>query len=139
MQRMTDEALAVYNAGPLYQTIGIRMLEVAHGQARSVMNPVPNVCWPTPGQPHGGIVFTIIDTTAAFAAMSNAPEGHGCATVDCNIQYTAPARKAPFTCQASTTHKAGRTVFVRAELSDAEGAVVALAQATFRILVPRKD
>jgi acyl-coenzyme A thioesterase PaaI-like protein len=32
------------------------------------------------------------------------------------------------------TQKPGRTVFVRAEVVDAQGAVVALGQATFRII-----
>ena len=131
-------AIARYNDNPLYRTIGIRLEELADGVARSTLSPTPEVCWPTPGQPHGGILFTVLDTTMAFAAMSNGDEDTGCATVDCNIQYPAPARHAPFTCHATTTTRTGRTVFVRSELVDSKGALVAIGQATFRLFVPRR-
>lgn len=127
-----------YNDNPLYKTLGIRLEELADGAARATLSPTSEVCWPTHGQPHGGILFTVLDTTMAFAAMSNGDEDTGCATVDCNIQYPAPARHGPFTCHAVTTTRTGRTVFVRAELLDSKGAMVALAQATFRLFAPRK-
>jgi len=135
--RFTDETLARHNANPLYRTTGIRLQSVADGQAASSLAPEQPMCWPTPGQPHGGIVFTVMDTTMAFAALSNGEEGSGSATVDCSIQYTAPARQAPFQCRAHTVSRTGRTAFVRAELTDAQGTMVALAQGTFRLFAPR--
>jgi uncharacterized protein (TIGR00369 family) len=135
--RYTAETIDRHNANPMYRTVGIRLEEVAEGDARSTLSPTPEVCWPTPGQPHGGILFTTLDTTMAFAALSTADEDSGCATVDCSVQYAAPAREAPFACRAATVRRTGRTVFVRAEIVDAAGAVVALAQGTFRILAAR--
>lgn len=136
--RYTPEAIDRYNDNPLYGAIGIRLEEVADGNARATLAPLAQVCWPTEGQPHGGILFTTLDTTMAFAALSTADEDSGCATVDCSIQYPAPARHGPFRCQATTVRKTGRTVFVRAEILDAHETPVALAQATFRILAPRR-
>ena len=40
------------------------MGSIARG--RETMTPAAAVCWPTPGQPHGGILFTVMDTTMAF-------------------------------------------------------------------------
>lgn len=135
--RFTPETIDRHNANPLYQAIGIRLEEVVDGDARATLAPVAHVCWPTEGQPHGGILFTVLDTTMAFAALSTAGEGSACATVDCSIQYPAPARQGPFVCRAATVCGTGRTVFVRAEILDACEVPVALAQATFRILAPR--
>lgn len=135
--QMSADALAQCNENPLYRTIGIRLDAVADGNAHATMTPNASVCWPTPGQPHGGILFTVMDTTMAFAALSNADDGSGCATVDCSIQYPAPARHAPFTCRATTLRRSGRTVFVRAEVLDATQGIVALGQATFRLLAPK--
>jgi uncharacterized protein (TIGR00369 family) len=135
--RYTDDDIAGFNQGPLYRTLGIRLLSCSEGRARSVLAPTPEVCWPTPGQPHGGILFTVLDTTMAFAAISSSAQAVGCATVDCSIQYPAPAREGPFECHVATVHGGGRTVFVRAELLDAKGVPVALAQATFRLFMPR--
>ena len=135
--RYTTETIARYNDNPLYRAIGIRLEEVADGNARATLAPLAQVCWPTDGQPHGGILFTTLDTTMAFAALSTADADSGCATVDCSIQYPAPAKDGPFSCRATTVRKTGRTVFVRAEILDSREAPVALAQATFRILAPR--
>jgi uncharacterized protein (TIGR00369 family) len=127
------DRIAQINTNPLYQAIGIELHEAMAGRARATLSPRPQVCWPSPAQPHGGILFTVMDTTMAFAALSLAPD-RGCATVDCSIQYPAPAQHGPFICQAATTHQAGRTVFVRAEVTDARNTVVAFGQATFRII-----
>lgn len=131
------DIIARYNDNPLYRTIGIRLDAVGEGRARATLTPNAEVCWPTPNQPHGGILFTVMDTTMAFAALSSAEHESGCATVDCNIQYPAPARDGPFTCQASMTRKTGRTVFVRAEILDARNHLVAIGQATFRIIAAK--
>jgi uncharacterized protein (TIGR00369 family) len=129
-----DAHVARLNDNPLYRALGIRVERVAGGAARASLAPTASACWPMPDQPHGGVLFTLLDTTTAWAAMSHGEHGEGCVTVDCSIQYAAPARHAPFTCVAATTRRAGRTVFMRAEVLDAHGAPVALGQATFRLV-----
>ncbi len=134
----TDDQLASLNANPLYHAIGIHVEAVGEGRGRSMLRPEAAVCWPTQGRPHGGILFTLLDTTMAFAAISNGVAGTGCATVDCNIQYTAPADHGPFLCEVDTTSKTSRTVFIRGQIKDRNGSLVALAQATFRLMPPRQ-
>lgn len=126
------------NDNPLYHALGIRVESVGDGQARSVLTPTANACWPTP-QPHGGVLFTLLDTTMAFAAQSNGEGDSGCATVDCSIQYLSAARSGPFVCTVATTLKTTRTAFVRGEIRDANGHPVAMAQGTFRLFSTRKD
>lgn len=128
------DVVASLNDNPLYHSLGIRIEDCRGGNARATLNPTVNACWPSLDQPHGGVLFTIIDTTTAWAAMSLADEGEGCATVDSYIQYPAPAKHGPYTCHATTLRKTGRTVFVRAEVLDSRNGLVALAQATFRII-----
>jgi len=132
-----DAHLARLNDNPLYRALGIRVGRVAAGAAQATLEPTAAACWPLPTQPHGGVLFTLVDTTTAWAAMSHGNEGDGCVTVDCSIQYPAPARDGPFTCAATTARRSGRTVFMRAEVLDAHGVPVALAQATFRLLKAR--
>lgn len=135
--KFTTEQLAELNANPLYHAVGIRVDSVADGDATSVLEATPAMCWPTAGRPHGGVIFTVLDTTMAFAAISNGPAGTGCGTVDCNIQYPKAADQGPFRCRVATTSKTARMVFIRGELVDRQGEVVALAQATFRLFLPR--
>lgn len=128
----TDADVVRLNDNPLYHALGIRLDAVGAGDARATLAPTAAACWPMPAQPHGGVLFTLIDTTAAWAASSLAGPGEGCVTVDCSVQYVAPARDAPFACEARTVARSGRSLFVRAEVTDARGAVVALGQGTFR-------
>ena len=130
----TAADVARLNDNPLYHALGIRLDTLAEGDARAVLAPTAAACWPMPTQPHGGVLFTLIDTTAAWAASSLADEGGTSVTVDCSVQYVAPAREAPFTCHAHLEARAGRSVFVRAEVVDARGAVIALGQGTFRLV-----
>lgn len=130
----SPDTLARLNDNLLYHALGIRIEHCGGGQARATLAPTENACWPSPGSPHGGVLFTVIDTTMAWAAMSLAGPGESVATVDCSIQYPAPATHGPFTCEAASLRKTGRTVFMRAEILDGRAGVVALGQGTFRII-----
>lgn len=50
------------------------------------------------------------------------------------IQYPLPAKGWVFTCEAQVVHRTGRTCFVRGESRDEGSGLVAMAQATFRII-----
>lgn len=129
--------IARLNDNPLYHALGVRLERCAAGSARSTLEPAAAARWPSPDSPHGGVLFTVVDTTMAWAAMSLAAAGESVATVDCSIQYPAPALRGPFTCDAATVRRTGRTVFVRAEIVDDHGEAVALGQGTFRIIRDR--
>jgi uncharacterized protein (TIGR00369 family) len=122
------------NRNSLYQTIGIRIEEASDGQARSVLIPKAEVCWPYPGQPHGGILFALMDTTMGWAVNTTLEPGYSCTTINANIQYLAPAQKGPFRCLARVTRQTGRLAFVQADVSDAQGHLLAAGQAVFRII-----
>lgn len=131
---ISQEQLAAVNQNPLYKNVGIELLELGGGQAVSRLTANPQVCWPFPGQPHGGMLFTIMDTTMAWAYLTTLPDGRNCTTIDLSIQYTAPARKGPFTCLAKVAHAGGRTGFIRAEVKDLDGLLVASGQGAFRAI-----
>ena len=131
---LSQELLDQFNLNSLYTTVGIRLNKADGGSAESVLSPNPRVCWPFPGQPHGGILFTVMDTTMAWAIQSRLDAGFSCTTIDLHIQYLAPAQEGPFTCRAETTHQTGRLAFVRSDIRDAQDRPVAAGQGTFRII-----
>ena len=136
---ISQEEIERFNTNPLYQTTGIQALSAGDGKAVSELKPPENVCWPFPGQPHGGIIFTQMDTTMAWAVVSAAGEGTNCATVNMEIQYPLPAKGPVFTCEAQVLHRTGRSCFVRGETRDEGANLVAMAQATFHNLVYLDD
>jgi uncharacterized protein (TIGR00369 family) len=128
------EQIEKFNTNPLYQTIGMQVISAGDDGAVSRLTPPENVCWPFAGQPHGGILFTQMDSTMAWAVLSAAGEGISCSTVNLEIQYPAPARGPVFTCDTRVVHRTGRSCFVRGESRDDQGGLVAMGQATFRII-----
>jgi uncharacterized protein (TIGR00369 family) len=122
------------NNNSLYQTIGIVVEEANDGKARSKLRPIPAFCWPFEGQPHGGVLFILMDTTMAWAVLTKIERGYNCATINLDIQYTKQARGDIFTCQAWIAHQATRIVYVRADILDTEGQLVATGQGTFKVI-----
>jgi uncharacterized protein (TIGR00369 family) len=131
---ITKQALSQMNDNPLYRALGIRIEEADEGRAVSRLKPDPKLCWPFPTQPHGGILFTLMDTTMAWAVFSTLDPGYNCTTVHLDIQYIHPAKGDLFNCVAHLTHKTGHMGFVRAEIQAPLGSVLAMGQATFRII-----
>jgi uncharacterized protein (TIGR00369 family) len=134
MMLVTSEYIDKMNANPLYNTLGICVEDAQDGKAKARLQPRDNICWPFAGQPHGGVLFTFMDTTMAWAVLSQVDDGYNCTTVNLNIHYTMPAIGDYFVCSAWTQHRSGWTSFVRADIHDAEGKIVAMGQASFRII-----
>ncbi|MDX1707049.1 MAG: PaaI family thioesterase [Desulfobacterales bacterium] len=131
---ITAAILDQMNANSLYQTLGIQIDSAANGKAQSRLIPDPAVCWPFPDQPHGGVLFTLIDTTMAWAVWSQLDPGYNCTTINIDIHYLKPAHSKVFVCSAWSTHKTGRSSFVRADIHNAEGEHLVMGQGTFRII-----
>ncbi|WP_368243718.1 PaaI family thioesterase, partial [Flavonifractor plautii] len=73
-------------------------------------------------------LVTLADTVCGTAAFTT---GHMCVTLDCSMQYLAPASGARITCTA-TPRKLGKTVLVyEAVLTDDTGRTVATGVYTF--------
>ena len=131
---ITTTILSQMNANSLYQAMGIQIKEAGGGKAKSRLQPNPDLCWPFQKQPHGGVLFTLMDTTMAWAVLSQLDSGLNCTTVNLDIQYTKPAKGKFFDCSAWSAYKTGRTSFVRADIRNSENEIVAMGQATFRII-----
>lgn len=123
-----------YNGNSLFETLGIRFTYLSEGSSSAQLQPPPAVCWPFDGQPHGGVLFTLMDTTMAIGVISAAGDDYSSATISLDIQYTARARHAPFKCSAEVTHSTKNLCFSRASIEDNDGRVVALGQGTFKLI-----
>ncbi len=134
----TEQFLDQVNQNSLYTLLGIRIESVKDGTVRSRLAADPRACWPVPGQPHGGVLFTLMDTTMAWAAIVHPDVSDG-TTVHLDIQYIRPAKNDPVTCTAWVVHRTSRTCFLRAEILDADGEPVATGQGTYRTFPQRSS
>ena len=128
--------LAAINESRMYTAMGIRLTQSSPDHAVSELRATASMCWPLPSQPHGGVLFTQMDTTMATAALA----GEGVAeasTMTLNIHYLAPAASALLTCTATVSRRGTRICFIQGETVTPEGLVVCSAQGSFRTFSKR--
>lgn len=84
---------------------------------------------------HGGVLATVLDTTAALAAWSNHDFDRGtrAATVSLSVQYLSGSDGTDLLCRAVTVRRARELVFSEATATDPSGKVLAHALQTYRI------
>jgi len=123
--------LAAINSSRMYQAMGIRLTDTSASHAVSELTATAPMCWPLPTQPHGGVLFTQMDTTMATAALAGEGVAEA-ATMTLNIHYLAPAASERLICTATVERRGARICFIRGETVTAQGVVVCAAQGSFR-------
>jgi uncharacterized protein (TIGR00369 family) len=79
---------------------------------------------------HGGMVTTILDSAMGFVCVSVLEPGQGFLTADLNVEFLRPTRIGTVRAEGHVVHRSRRVVFCAAELSDADGKVLASARCT---------
>lgn len=85
---------------------------------------------------HGGVISSAIDTAGAAAAWSNHDfdKGARASTVSMTVQYVGACKKSDLVCHARTVRRGKELTFTEITATDADGAVVAHAVQTYRIV-----
>lgn len=85
---------------------------------------------------HGGIMAMLLDTTSGYAASlkEDGVTPHPVATVTMTVNYLAPGRTGRVVATARVTGGGRQIVFVDAELTHADGTILATSTGTFRML-----
>lgn len=85
---------------------------------------------------HGGVIASVMDTAGAAAAWSNHDfdKGMRASTVSMSIQYVGAAKRSDLLCHARTVRRGKELTFTEITATDADGAVVAHAVQTYRIV-----
>ncbi|NLY09594.1 MAG: PaaI family thioesterase [Tissierellia bacterium] len=78
---------------------------------------------------HGGVIFTLADTTAGFLAHS---QGEAYVTMDAKINFIKSATKGTLRCDASYIHKGKKTALIHTVVVDDEG--ILLMDGTFTMI-----
>ena len=129
-----NDLISRFNDNSLYRAMGIEITAIDRVGSQARLIPNPDLCWPFEGQPHGGVLFTLIDTAMAVAVIGAKGLDCSSATISLNIQYTARAKEAPFLCSTRVMHSTKNMCFVEGKIADATEQVVAMAHGTFKIV-----
>jgi uncharacterized protein (TIGR00369 family) len=85
---------------------------------------------------HGGVVAAVMDTAGAAAAWSNHDfdKGARASTVAMSIQYVGACKQSDLLCHGRTVRRGKELTFTEITATDTNGAVVAHAVQTYRIV-----
>jgi uncharacterized protein (TIGR00369 family) len=99
---------------------------------RAVFSFDPPESWRNPnGSLPGAMLAALADHSAGFAAVSVTGRDAYVATVDLDLRFLRPAYAAPIRSETKVVRRGRRLVFLRTELRDAEGTLVADGAASF--------
>jgi acyl-CoA thioesterase len=93
--------------------------------------------WSTAQRAHGGVLFSMLDTALGRAVITVLPEGQGCATLECKINFFRPVVRGRIVAEASVVTRTRRTAYAEGAITDAEGRLIARATGTFFITETR--
>ena len=95
-------------APPIARLLGMRIVEVAWGEASFTLTPCESLYNPI-GMVHGGVTATLLDSAMGCAVHSELPAGVGYTTLELNANYLRPivADTGPVRCRARVVHRGG--------------------------------
>jgi acyl-CoA thioesterase len=133
LQNLEHWAERDQHTGPFGWQLGLHYTAREPGRTSCALEVKPTHY--NPGQiAHGGVVFTLADSAMGAAVFTLLEPGQRCTTAELKLNYLAPVVSGVVTATATVVSKRRRLAVVTAEVRDAAGELVALAQGTFAII-----
>ncbi len=111
----TPRIAASFARQGLMQTLGARLVEVAHGRVR-IDAPVTDAVCQQHGAGHAGLTFAPGDTAAGYAALTLIPEGSEVMTAEIKINLLRPAVGDRLEARGEVLKPGRRLIVVKADI-----------------------
>ena len=124
---------------PFSRELGIQVIE--WGQGRAVISLEAQArLMNRRGVVHGGVIATLADMALSLAWRGATPDGVPAGTLNLSVNFVAPAN-GRLIAEGRLLQMTGGCAFCEATIADTDGALVATAQAVFRVrrAVARND
>ena len=110
---------------PIGETLGFRLVEVAHGRVVVAGNPDTR-SYNLIGTVHGGWAAAVLDSALALAALSTLEPDQGFTTVDIRINYLRPltAETGEVRAEGRVLQAGRRLAYCEAKLTDTAGKLI---------------
>ncbi|GAA3342699.1 hotdog fold thioesterase [Amorphoplanes nipponensis] len=111
---------------PIMNLIDIAGMEVEEGSVTFFLDPQEFHYNPL-GSVHGGVISTLLDSTAACSLHSTLPAGVGYTSLDLNVKFlrAVTVESGRLTCKGGVLQKGRRTALTEARLTDSAGRLIA--------------
>lgn len=115
---------------PFARLIGLEIGDIERGTA-TLHLPVRDELKQNRGLVHGGVIATLIDTAAAFAAITLLEPGESTTTIDLTIHYLRPLKAGSATAHARVLRAGRRVLVISVQILDETEALVATALTSY--------
>ena len=122
LQHDPDFLRAWYNEHEMSRAIGMELVDVGAGWARTRLSPPPGLRNPN-GAVNGGVLAWFADLTGGAAIVTVTGEGGVASTIELGIHYMRAAMKAPFEGHGRIVRRGRSLVFIAIDITDATGDV----------------
>ena len=121
---------------PFMRYLGLRAEHLEHGYARARLPVNPRLA-NSRGDVHGGTLMSVLDFLMSSAARGHDPLGVGLATIEMSTHFLNSAQ-GELVFEARVLKRGRSTAFCEGSVTDADGATVCVARATFRLIQRNK-
>lgn len=125
-KRLHDELKKV----PFAQLLGLELGEIERGEATFHLT-VRDELKQNKGLMHGGVIASLVDTAAAFAAVTLLEPGQSTTTIDLTIHYLRPLTSGRATARARVLRAGRRVLAISVDVLDQTEALAATAVTSY--------
>ena len=117
---------------PFAGLIGFKYTECADGRCTCTLDVREDLFRPG-GLVHGGVAFTLADSTMALALMSTLDANQAASTIEIKISYLEAVQGGTLVCESTIIRRGRRVAFMESTVTNGDK-VVAKATGTFAII-----
>jgi uncharacterized protein (TIGR00369 family) len=117
----------------LGEFLGMSVETVEPGVARAVAEATTTHHNPH-GFVHGGVLFTMVDTSMGAATMSTLDEGQRCSTIELQLRFLRPVVDGRIEAVTTVVKPGRRIVHLESKVTDQHGRLVATATGSFAVI-----
>lgn len=115
---------------PFAHLIGLEIVDIERGTATFQL-PVRDELKQNKGLVHGGVIASLIDTAAAFAAVTLLETDQSTTTIDLTIQYLRPLTEGSATARARVLRAGRRVLVISVDVLNESEALIATALTSY--------
>lgn len=119
-----------FDAVPYARLLGIELVSAARGEATLALEAREELMR-MGAIMHGGALASLLDTAAAFAAISLQETSERTVTIDLNMHFLRPVSAGRVEARARVLREGRRVLIITAEATDPSGKLIAVAATTY--------
>jgi len=119
-----------FDSVPYARLLGIELVSAARGEATLALETREELMR-MGGIMHGGALASLLDTAAAFAAISLGDTSERTVTIDLNMHFLRPVSAGRVEARARVLREGRRVLIITVEASDPAGKIIAVATTTY--------